>query len=661
MSFLNDFPHVRQYDGDLGWLIRNYQDLAARLEYFVRYNAIKYADPIAWNITHQYEANTVVIDPESGTAYISTKPVPSGILVTDTDYWTPIFNYGESMNTLREQIAAADEGVRTTASAARTTDELVWINGLLYRVLYDIAAGTAYIEGTNIERVTVEDMIRTVREAVESVVASDITTLGAVGDGVTNDSAAINAAMDNDDVRAVHFPPGRYLVRNINLTKTVIMDPDAWLLYGGDEESNCVNVDSNGEQFVLNVDMDGRNPHYGITVNGDRNHFKTINIKNMHYDGSQSANSGVHIVGSNNTFDFIRAENFVRDIENPDNDSCPQVVAIVGDATENYIADVEARNCLACVVNAANAGTVNAIGVITAFDAADNGLYLVSAAFTSCGQLNYIGENEALAVINGASGNIGDIVAKGDGTIAVRLNQIGTINIGSLAVFGAFADVLFANQNTGASGRFSIGRITTSGDVKRMAFLPQSRVQYASGHIGEISGTYKTDADYYGSFAEFGGVKDLSIGSINVLVDTSAVPAGSRLNMIINTDPQEGSHIGPVTYSNGSGITHPFRVLTAFPGTIRYDTGDVEPASNQLVFGTTQALNTNAIPTAGTWKRGDLLLYDGTNSDIYGYKCVEAGTPGVWKELHTAPATYDVRYRNGQLQYFDGSNWQNIS
>ena len=22
MSFLNDFPHVRQYDGDLGWLIR---------------------------------------------------------------------------------------------------------------------------------------------------------------------------------------------------------------------------------------------------------------------------------------------------------------------------------------------------------------------------------------------------------------------------------------------------------------------------------------------------------------------------------------------------------------------------------------------------------------------------------------------------------------
>lgn len=32
MSFLNDFPHVRQYDGDLGWLIRRCGSLTTAVE-----------------------------------------------------------------------------------------------------------------------------------------------------------------------------------------------------------------------------------------------------------------------------------------------------------------------------------------------------------------------------------------------------------------------------------------------------------------------------------------------------------------------------------------------------------------------------------------------------------------------------------------------------
>lgn len=32
MSFLNDFPHVRQYDGDLGWLIRRCGSLITAVE-----------------------------------------------------------------------------------------------------------------------------------------------------------------------------------------------------------------------------------------------------------------------------------------------------------------------------------------------------------------------------------------------------------------------------------------------------------------------------------------------------------------------------------------------------------------------------------------------------------------------------------------------------
>lgn len=61
---------------------------------------IKYADPIQWNITKQYSENTVVVDPETGTAYISRQPVPSGILLTDKNYWNTIFNYAGLIPTI---------------------------------------------------------------------------------------------------------------------------------------------------------------------------------------------------------------------------------------------------------------------------------------------------------------------------------------------------------------------------------------------------------------------------------------------------------------------------------------------------------------------------------------------------------------------------------
>ena len=165
MSFF-EFPHTRTYDNDLGWLIAHVIRISKQLENFINYNSIKYADPIAWNITTQYEANTVVIDPQTGTAYISTRPVPSGILVTNTDYWTPIFNYAESMDTLREQIAISNEGLSPTATRAYQTGELVWLQDLLYCTTADFPAGTAFIEGVNVDKVTVEDMLNALRNAI---------------------------------------------------------------------------------------------------------------------------------------------------------------------------------------------------------------------------------------------------------------------------------------------------------------------------------------------------------------------------------------------------------------------------------------------------------------------------------------------------------------
>lgn len=158
MSFLNDFPHVRQYDGDLGWIIRRVIELSISLENFVNINTIKYADPISWNITTQYEANTVVIDPADGTAYISTRPVPSGVLVTNDTYWTPIFNYGESIADLKANIEANYEDGQN-ATQSYSAGDMVWIKNKLYIINSDMAAGTLFIPGTNVSEKTVIDYI----------------------------------------------------------------------------------------------------------------------------------------------------------------------------------------------------------------------------------------------------------------------------------------------------------------------------------------------------------------------------------------------------------------------------------------------------------------------------------------------------------------------
>ena len=73
-QFMNKYPYTDFHELNADWLIKTLMEMINQVENFVSLNAIKYADPIQWNITKQYEKNTIVIDPLSGTAYISVKP-----------------------------------------------------------------------------------------------------------------------------------------------------------------------------------------------------------------------------------------------------------------------------------------------------------------------------------------------------------------------------------------------------------------------------------------------------------------------------------------------------------------------------------------------------------------------------------------------------------
>ena len=141
-------PYTNFHDLNLDWVMDKLNEFNTKLTNFVSLATIKYANPIQWDITSQYEANTVVID-SNGNAYLSVRPVPSGVSLDRTEFWTKIGNFDELWADVKKAITPIDEGHSPAATAARDVNDLVWVNGSLVRVTRTMIAGDAYVPGSN--------------------------------------------------------------------------------------------------------------------------------------------------------------------------------------------------------------------------------------------------------------------------------------------------------------------------------------------------------------------------------------------------------------------------------------------------------------------------------------------------------------------------------
>lgn len=155
---INIYPYRNITDLNLDFMQKVIRELEHEVRDFVSINAIKYADPIQWDITRSYEKNTVVIDGNSGVAYISVAPVPYGVALTRPEYWTVIFDLSMFITKGAANFANTYE-VNPTVTATMDTNEgdwLVW-DSTLYQALTDIHAGDTYTPDGNIKQMTVED------------------------------------------------------------------------------------------------------------------------------------------------------------------------------------------------------------------------------------------------------------------------------------------------------------------------------------------------------------------------------------------------------------------------------------------------------------------------------------------------------------------------
>lgn len=333
-GFLSRYNFTDFHELNLDWLILKMIELNEIVENFVSLNAIKYADPIQWSIDRQYEKNTVVVDPSTGTAYISVQPVPLGVALTSPDYWTVIFdlNFAQANN----NITLRDDGNNTLSTFTSVIGDWIIWNGTLYKVILDIGLSQAYLPGYNIERYTVELFIRDYITELTNTIGSlnDLTTIdksnlvnaineivgnvtsvtntanatalklnnldiinvkdyGAVGDGVNDDTQAIKdaitAAQASLTCKLVFFPSGIY-----KITDTITID------YVGDKKLSSVSIVGAGQyntQILCDGDFDAIVYEGDETVPNYDGYLYGFHVRDLyiHYASNDSTKTGLTI------------------------------------------------------------------------------------------------------------------------------------------------------------------------------------------------------------------------------------------------------------------------------------------------------------------------------------------------------------------------------
>lgn len=295
--FDTKWPYTNFHELNLDWILETLKKQDAAIADFISLNSITYANPLQWDITRQYPKNQVVLD-TNGDGYLSVQPVPVGVEIANTDYWTKIGNFSELWSTVKLAITAADEGLKTTASADRASGDLVWLNNTLYVCTTAITRGTEY--GTNnTAKTTIDARLANLAQAVKTLQdnITDINTAlpnkidkSTTGDLVqtvtgayTLNSGAVTADIDNLVINFKTKLSNKEILKTDGVSKPVVLGnfntgvklcgqihTDAYITKFNDLFDKWVVMDGSNREFNVAVLRTGVNynsiPHSPVDI-----------------------------------------------------------------------------------------------------------------------------------------------------------------------------------------------------------------------------------------------------------------------------------------------------------------------------------------------------------------------------------------------------------
>lgn len=173
---------------------------------------LSFAEPIHWNKASTYDALTVVWDDASHGSYASKRPVPANIELTNEFYWLRTADLDAQVEIYRQEVKALDGRVTANENA----------------IANEVARATA-AEGK-----LTEDFNKKLDGHHYSFYSTP-EDYGAKGDGVTDDTDALNACFS--DGKGTHVLTGNYLITKPVLVKsnTTVIGTTSKVIKGTDE------------------------------------------------------------------------------------------------------------------------------------------------------------------------------------------------------------------------------------------------------------------------------------------------------------------------------------------------------------------------------------------------------------------------------------------
>ena len=138
---------------------------------------------IEWDNTAPYEPLTIVL--HQGNSYTSRQYVPSGVEITNADFWANTGNYNAQIEQYRQETTTANNNATFNKSL---------------------------LNAMGVENIESAEQFNELPQKISNIKIINVMDNGAVGDGITDDTAAFKAAINEASNGVVYIPKGTYNV-----------------------------------------------------------------------------------------------------------------------------------------------------------------------------------------------------------------------------------------------------------------------------------------------------------------------------------------------------------------------------------------------------------------------------------------------------------------